>query len=209
VSTAIAIYGAGGHGKVVADILLAGGHAIETFLDDNSAHAGGRILGLPVCSAEVWLASNAGARVALGIGDNRARERAAIRVRDHGCELLTAIHPASIVSTTAKITAGVAVMAAAVLNPDCEIGEGAIINTSAVVEHDVRVGRYAHLSPRCATGGGAHIGAYAHLGIGAIVLPQKRVGANAVVGAGAVVIADIADYQVASGVPARVHSRHT
>jgi len=204
-STAIAVYGAGGHGKVVADIILASGQAVEAFLDDSSAAAGRCILGILVYSAEAWLASHAGARVALGIGDNRARERAAVRVRDHGCHLLTVTHPSTIISGSAKIGDGVAIMAAAVLNPDCEIGEGAIINTGAIVEHDVTVGRYAHLSPRCATGGGAQIGAYAHLGMGAIVLPLKKVGENTIVGAGAVVIESIKDNQIASGVPARIH----
>jgi sugar O-acyltransferase (sialic acid O-acetyltransferase NeuD family) len=206
-SSSIGVYGAGGHGRVVADILLAGGHSVEAFLDDSSALTGKCILDIPVSSAAAWLASHVGARVALAIGDNRARERAAMRVRDHRCKLLTAIHPAAIVSTSAKVSHGVAIMALAVLNAGCEIGEGAIINTNAIVEHDVRIGRYAHLSPRCTIGGGAQIGAYAQIGMGAIVLPLKKVGEKTVVGAGAVVIEEIGDSQVASGLSARIHSQ--
>lgn len=49
-----------------------------------------------------------------------------------------------------------------------------------------------------------HIGYGADIGMNASILPGVRVGAHAIVGAGAVVTADIPDYAVAAGVPARV-----
>lgn len=200
----LVVYGAGGHGKVVAEILAAAGHEVHGFIDDNVRLHGSWVLGLPVFPAVDWLDSHAGCSVALGIGDNRARERAAIVARDHGCRLVIAIHPAAIIARSAKIGDGAALMPAAVLNPDCEIGEGAIVNSGAIVEHDVRVGRYAHLSPNSALGGGAQIGDYSQIGMGATVLPLRRIGSNCVIGAGAVVLDDIADNQIAYGVPAKI-----
>ena len=201
----VVVYGTGGHGKVVAESLSASGRMPIGFIDDNPALLGKIVMGLPVFVADEWLRSHPGSEVALGIGNSHARDRAAQRIKSHGCRLLIAIHPSAIIAISARIGDGATIMPAAVLNPDCEIGEGAIINTGAIVEHDVRVGRYAHLSPRCTTGGGAQIGAYAEVGIGASVLPLKRVGANCVIGAGAVVIDDIADGRTASGIPARIH----
>jgi sugar O-acyltransferase (sialic acid O-acetyltransferase NeuD family) len=199
----LVVYGAGGHGKVVAEILTISGQSVNGFIDDNPALAGTSVIGVPVFAAIDWLHLHSAASVALGIGDNRARERSASLVKRHGCKLVIAVHPAAVVSRSAKIAEGTAIMPTAVLNPDCEIGEGAIINSGAIVEHDVRVDRYAHLSPNCAIAGGAQIGAYSHIGIGASVLPLKRVGANCIVGAGAVVIDDIADNQMVYGVPAK------
>lgn len=201
----LVIYGAGGHGKVIAEILLASGRTVHGFIDDDFARVNCKVLGLPVLAAQEWLRHRAPAEVALGIGDNRAREQAAARIKHCGCTLVSAAHPTAVIARSAKLGEGVAIMAAAVLNADCEVGEGAIINTAAVVEHDVRVGRYAHISPKCGIGGGADIGAFSQIGMGANILPMRKVGMNCIVGAGAVVLDDIADGQTASGVPARLH----
>lgn len=203
----IAVYGAGGHGKVVAEILMACGRSLQGFIDDNPSLRGSSVLGLPVFSADEWLRFHAHAGVALGVGINVAREQVAMRVRHSGCTVLTVIHPGAIIARSATIGEGAAIMPGAVLNPDCEIGEGAIINSGAIVEHDARIGRYAHMSPNSAAGGGAQIAAYAHIGMGASVLPSKRVGMNCVIGAGAIVTLDIPDGQLAYGIPAKVHSK--
>ena len=198
------VYGAGGHGKVIAEILAACGQKVECFIDDKVS--GTEVISLPVYPAAEWLFSHPDGRVALGIGDNVARERAAVRAQQAGCAILTVVHPAAVIARSARIKEGAAIMPGAVLNPDCEIGEGAIINTGAIVEHDVRIGRFAHLSPKSAAGGGAQIGAYAHIGMGASVLPLKRIGARCIIGGGSVVISDIPEHQTAYGIPAKVHS---
>jgi len=206
-SEPLVVYGAGGHGKVVAEILLAGGQQIAGFLDDNPALTGSVVLGFPVFLGAEWLGKNAGAQVALGIGNNSQRERAAQQITKLGGQLITAIHPSAIVARSATVGSGVVIMAAAALNAECHVGDGVIINTGAVVEHDVKVGRYAHLAPRSVLGGGVEIGDFAQIGIGAVVLPGKRIGDHAVIGAGAVVIDDIPSEAVAYGVPARVRSQ--
>lgn len=206
-TAAIFVYGAGGHGKVVAEVLAASGRTVQGFIDGNTSLHGSMVLGLPVFAAAEWLPSHPGAQVALGIGNNTAREQVAMNIKQSGCTLLTVVHPSAVVARSARIGEGAAIMAAVVLNPDCEIGEGVIINTGAIVEHDVRIERYAHLSPNSAAGGGAQVGAYAHIGMGASVLPLKRVGMNCVIGAGAVVISDISEGQIAYGTPAKPDSK--
>ena len=44
----VLIIGAGGHGKVVADVLQTMGRSIKGFLDDDPAKAGTSVLGIPV-----------------------------------------------------------------------------------------------------------------------------------------------------------------
>lgn len=203
----IVVYGAGGHGKVVAEILIACGRRLQGFIDDSVSLRGSSVLGVPVFSADEWLRSHPQASVALGVGINVAREQVALRIKHGGATVLTVIHPGAFVAQSARIAKGAAIMPGAVLNADCDIGEGAIINSGAIVEHDAKVGRYAHMSPKSAAGGGAQIADYANIGMGASVLPSKRVGTNCVIGAGAIVTSDIPDDQLAYGIPAKVHSK--
>ena len=200
------IYGASGHGKVVADILQACGTRIEGFVDDDPQKSG-EMFGLKILGDARYLIERAGrgpVAVALGIGDNFDRCLIAERCVAAHVRLLTAVHPSATVAASAKIGPGVVIMAHAVVNPDAVIQRGAIINTGAIVEHDCNVGSFAHLSPKVAIGGNVQIGELSWLGIGVAVIPQVKVGTGSIVGAGATVVTDVDDWVVAVGTPARV-----
>lgn len=200
----LVVYGCGGHGKVVADIAQSRGLAIAGFVDD-SVPEGERVLGLVILGGAGWLeAHGSEVTVALGIGDKHARQRVYQLCATLGMPVATLIHPHATVAASARIGAGVVIMAQAVVNPDARIEEGAIINSGAVVEHDCEIGAFAHLAPNATLGGAVRIGALAHVGLGASVLPGKSIGDDAMVGAGAVVLTDIPPGVVAVGVPARV-----
>jgi sugar O-acyltransferase (sialic acid O-acetyltransferase NeuD family) len=205
------VYGAGGHGKVVGDILLAReDRRFVGFIDDRTELRGSTVLGLPVCGGGEWLQNQASKQcvaVALGIGDNFARQRVAQACLAWGAELLTLVHPTAAVSASARLGVGAVVMAQAGINSEARIGNGAIVNTSATVDHDVEVGEHAHVGPKAAMGGASRLGMLSFLGIGAVIIHCAVVGAHSVVGAGAVVVADVPDRVVAIGVPARIHRR--
>jgi sugar O-acyltransferase (sialic acid O-acetyltransferase NeuD family) len=201
------VFGAGGHGKVVADVAISAGLTIDGFLDDDPKLIGqevlaGKVLGGLDCLREYLRAGPVG--IVLGVGSNTARRVVGRRCRDAGATILTVAHRMAAISPSATLGPGTVVMAGAVVNPDARIGEGVIVNTGAVVEHDCQIGNYAHLSPNAAVGGGVHLGDLSSLGLCACVLPGVSVGEGAVVGAGAVVIRPLAPYSVAVGVPARV-----
>lgn len=197
----LVVYGSSGHGKVVCDVLHAAGHTVDGFVDDDPARHGSLVLGLPVLGGGQALVGKA-ARVALGIGDNRARAKVAAIVASSGGSLVTCVHPRAVVAPSAQLGEGTIVMAMAVLNPDARVGRAVIVNTAAVVEHDCVVEDYAHVSPNSVMGGGCRVGAFAQLGIGATMLPGTAIGEGALVGAGGVVVRDIAAGAVARGVPA-------
>ncbi|HYO58407.1 acetyltransferase [Archangium sp.] len=200
----LVVYGCGGHGKVVADIALTRGLIVEGFVDDG-APAGGRVLDLPILGGAAWLeARRSEVTVALGVGENHARRRVYELCERLGMIPVTLIHPTAAVAVSARVGAGVVVMAQAVINPDARVADGAIINSGAIIEHDCEIGAFAHLSPNATLGGAVRIGALAHVGLGASILPGKAVGDEAVVGAGAVVLADVPPRVVVVGVPARV-----
>jgi sugar O-acyltransferase (sialic acid O-acetyltransferase NeuD family) len=204
VSDRVVVFGGGGHGKVVCDILLAAGARVEGFIDDQPKT---EVLGLPVLGARAWLLEHPRYHVALGVGDNARRATIAAFCETNNLVLTTAIHPRATVASSARIGAGAAIMAGAIINPDAILGAGVIVNTGAVVEHDNHIGAFAHISPNAALGGNVRIGDGAHIGIGATVLPGVCVGDGTVVGGGAVVVRDLPAHVVARGVPARVARR--
>lgn len=205
----IFVYGAGGHGKVVADILLSNADSeFAGFVDDREELWGIRVIGFPVLGNCQWLrqeALNSRIAVALGVGESRSRQLLAARCSRWGIEILTLLHPAATVSQSAQLGRGTVVMAGAIVNPDARIGIGVIVNSGAVVEHDAEIGDYAHVAPNAAMGGASHLGSFSHLGLGAIVLQRVHIGSYTMVGAGAVVVKNLPDQVVAIGVPARIH----
>ena len=202
----VVVYGASGHGKVVADLVqLVPELELLGFLDDGLP-AGQGPLGFHVLGGFDWLdrPEAHGVEVAFGIGQNPIRARVFQRLADKGVRLLTVVHPTAAIAASASLGAGTVVMANASVNPDARVGKGAIVNTGAVVEHDCVVGDFAHLSPNAAMGGASELGLGAWLGLGATVLPLKKVGARTIVGAGAAVIGDLPEDAIAVGVPAKV-----
>jgi sugar O-acyltransferase (sialic acid O-acetyltransferase NeuD family) len=202
VKAPVVVYGASGHGKVVVDILRANNIEIEGFLDDDPLKSG-EVFGLQILGNATWLTKQA-AQVALGIGDNISRHKAAECCHATGASLITAIHPSATISTSATISPGTVIMPHAVINAGAKIGRGVIINTAAIVEHDCSIGDFAHLSPRVAIGGHAQVGNLAWLGIGSTMVPNRKIGNGSIIGAGATVIHDIDNWVVAVGTPARI-----
>lgn len=205
----IVILGAGGHGKVVLDILRASSeHNVVGFLDADRSLAGSTVGGVPVIGAMNLLPKLrqqreiAGAIVA--IGDNRTRRSCAAVVAEHGVELINAIHPAAILSPTATIGRNVVIAAGAVVCVDARIADSVIINTSAVIDHEAEVGEAAHITPGALIAGRAQIGAGAFIGLGAKIIQCLKVGDESIIGAGSVVIRDIPARVTAVGVPATV-----
>lgn len=201
------VYGAGGHGKVVAEILELTGYEIAAVMDDDEALRGSAFLNHRVRHTVEALEdlNRLGVRRGIvAIGNNAIREMRALSLREKGFELVGAIHSSAIVSTYAKIGAGCAVMAGAIVNPGARVDDLAILNTGCSVDHDCRIGEAAHIAPGARLGGSVTVGARALVGTGAAVVHNCRIGADAVIGAGAAVIGDIPGGVTAVGVPARV-----
>lgn len=210
---AFLVWGGGGHGKVVADLIRAAGHRVVGFVDRDPEQVEGRALADEAPAVVVRedeliarfdgkepLPAGADA-LALGVGDNGARSRCL--VAPDGVELPALVHPSAVVSPSVRLGQGAVVMAGAVVNADARVGEAAIMNSGAVVEHDCVLGRASHVSPGAVLAGGVSVGERAWVGAGATVIEGVTVGADAVVGAGAVVIRDVPEGDTVVGVPAR------
>ena len=207
-SLRIFVYGAGGHGKVVADILISNKEKrFAGFVDDWQPLTGTKVIGYPVLGNGDWLQtqkSKHSIAVVLGVGNNCSRRQIAQCCAAWDLQILTAIHHAAVVASSADLGRGTVVMGGAVISSAARLGEGVIVNTGAVVEHDVEIGDYAHISPNASLGGASRLGTVSHLGLGAVLLPGVSVGSESIIGAGAVVLRDLPNRIVAAGVPARI-----
>jgi sugar O-acyltransferase (sialic acid O-acetyltransferase NeuD family) len=206
------VWGAGGHGKVVADLVRALGHEVVGFVDadpdklDRVAEPGGARVVLAEEELRRLLGDGAelpdgATAVVPAMGTNRTR-LAALDVLGHRVAP-GLVHPAATVSPSAELGPGTVVFAGAVVNAGARIGRGVIVNTGAVVEHDCQVGDAAHISPGAVLAGGVTIGPRGWVGAGAVVIEGRRIGSDVTVGAGAVVLRDVPDGQTVVGVPAR------
>lgn len=199
------IVGAGGHGKVVADIALETGKWDNIiFLDDawpEKIKNGRWYIHGNTSAPEKWLDRCEQAVVA--IGDCKLRLSFQTKLRAAGFELPSIVHPSARVSCFAKLGVGCIVCANAVVAVDAEVGDGVIINNSATVDHDCRLGKGVHVAPGANVGGGVVVGDFSWIGIGASVRHYISIGKNVTIGAGAVVVSNIEDNIAAVGSPAR------
>ena len=206
------ILGAGGHGKVVADVVRALGHTVLGYVDMDRtklgmiAEPGGAKVVLEEAKFLEFLHKAghypiAADAVALAIGNNAAREQYLMKVGHLVVPCL--IHPSSTVSRSARLGRGTIVLPHVVINADVTLGDAVILNTGCIVEHDCTIDCGAHLSPGTVLCGGVRVGKRAWIGAGAVVLPGIVVGRDAVVGAGATVVQDVPPGATVVGNPAR------
>lgn len=192
----VVIIGAGGHGRVVADIVAASGDKVIGFLDDVPRD---RCMG-PISDYVKYL----DAKFVIAIGNAGVRERL---VNSMGCRWYTAIHPSAIISPSASIGEGSVIMPNAVVNAGASVGRHCIINTAAVVEHDNVIEDYVHVSVAARLGGTVSVGEKTWIGIGATVSNNIHICCDCVIGAGAVVTRDIEEPGTYVGVPAKMVSK--
>ncbi|MGE5628573.1 MAG: acetyltransferase [Solirubrobacterales bacterium] len=204
----IVLIGAGGHCKVIIDIIQSTKEYEIVGITDTKET--GIIFDIPVIGnddilQELYKTGVEYAFISIGsINDFEKRNKIFKMIKSIGFKIPVLIHKSAIVSQFSSIEEGTCIMAGAVINPGTIIGENCIINTGSVVEHDCMVGNNTHISPNASIAGNVAIGCNTHIGIGSTVIQGKTLGENVTIGAGAVVIDDIIDNSLAVGVPAKV-----
>lgn len=201
---ALGIWGASGHGKVVAEIAMLVGWRKIFFYDD--AWPLKTTLGqweIQGGAASLFDALGELGGVVVAIGHNGVRKDKLERLQAFGAEVISLVHPAATVSASASLGAGTVVMAGAIINADARVGIGAILNTACSVDHDCVLGDAVHISPGSHLAGGVQVGDCSWIGIGASVRQGVNIGAKVIVGAGAAVVADVVDGLTVIGVPAK------
>lgn len=199
----LALLGASGHGKVVADTALCAGWDEVVFFDDawpgvvRNGHWS--VLGDSAMLLEQLRAFDG---VVVAIGNCQVRLRKQQELAAAGACMATIVHPRAWVSAHAPVGVGSVLMAGVVVNADARIGEACIINTGATVDHDCVLADGVHVAPGAHLSGNVSVGRCGWVGVGAAVRQGITIGSDAMVGAGAVVVRAVPEGTTVAGNPA-------
>ncbi len=199
----LALVGASGHGKVIADIALATGWDKVIFFDDRWPDIkNNEVWEVAGTTQDLLSAPNEFQGALVSIGNCNIRWNIHKQLEEKGHNLATIIHPSAIISPYSKVGKGTIIMPAAILNAYATVGDSCIINTGAIVEHDCKIDNAVHIAPSVTLSGNVTIGPNSWFGVGATARQGATIGSNVTVGAGAVVIKDIEDNLIVTGCPA-------
>ena len=192
-STALLLFGGGGHGKTLIDLVRAGQKYQWVGVLDEQLPPGSDILGVPVLGGTDVLAGlyRQGIRLAVngvgGIGHPEIRQRVFDLLARAGFTCPAVVHPRAWVEPSATLEDGVQVLAQAYVSSAVRIGYGSVLNAGVVVSHDCTTGRCVNLSPGAMLAGGVHLANYVQVGMAATINLNISIGEGARIGNGATV----------------------
>lgn len=204
----VILLGAGGHAKVLLDILIEQNAEIIGVVDKDGAERPADLYGVPVIGSDNDVQRYSADEIELvncigSVGSTALRQKVYEKFKRQGYHFRQMIHPTAVVSRRAELGEGVQAMAGAVINIGTRVGDNSIINTNASVDHDCVIGAHVHIAPGVTLSGGVAVGDGSHIGTGASVMQGVRIGEETVVGVGAVVLRDLAGKSSFCGVPAK------
>ena len=206
----IIVWGGGGHGHVVIDILRTlGGWSLAGVVDSVNP-PGTLIMGVPVVGDAdrlPELRAQGIDNIVVAIGDCAARAQMLRRARALDFQTPALIHPSCIVYPSAVIGPACVLCAASIVGAQTSLGDGVILNTRSLVDHDNRIGDCAHVAPGAVVCGFVSVGRETWIGAGAVVRDHLAIGDRVMIGAGAVVLKNVPDGQTVFGNPAALKGK--
>ena len=192
------LYGAGGHAKVIMDVLKENGIELTGIIDDNPHIR--EWMGYPVLSYDPKRMFP----ILISVGNNSIRKNIAEQLYKKNAVFGTAISIHAIVSPYAKIGEGSVIMQGSILQSCCQTGKHCIVNTGAAIDHECILEDYVHVSPHATLCGNVQVGEGSWIGAGAVIAPGIKIGKRTVIGSGSVVCKDMPDGVTAYGSPCRI-----
>ena len=134
------IFGAGGHGRVVLDILVnMRRFEVVGFVDSRPDLIGRRIDGAPVVGSiddltHIRRKLDVDCAI-VAIGDNGIRRNFADRLEEGGLELINAVHPAANLARNVTLGRPIVIAAGCLVCAHCQIGDSVILNTGCIADH--------------------------------------------------------------------------
>lgn len=196
----ILIIGAGGHGKVIADLAECTGWSVVGFLDPEQQ---GEVGAWPVIGNDSLFSPDLAQHVIVAVGNGAIRARLQAEFLSRGAKLPTLVSPHAVFSRYSTAGPGSVVLPGACINAFTTLGDGVVVNTGAIVEHDCVVGDFAQIGPGATVSGGVRIGSRTLIGAGASIILGIEIGSGVTVAAGAVVTKNLPDGARVAGVPAQ------
>ena len=198
--TKVCLFGAGGHGRVVAAIAQKIWPRTQLCFGDQKLPIGTSVGTLSVQFSK--LEDITDHAVIATIGNTAARKTCMLRADELNTPFATLIaNPDTYFAESPGD--GSMVLSTVIVNPGAQIGRGVILNSGAIVEHDCMIGDYCHLAPGSVVLGDCTLGNEVWLGANATILQGLSITDNVTIGAGSVVTANITETGTYVGQPAR------
>ena len=210
----ILIFGAGGHAKVIVDIIEKQGKFniagfIDEYRDKNAVIMGYKVIGDESSLQDIVLSYKIYGGI-IGIGDNSIRAE----VRDKVIKVIpnfkfvNCIHPKSILGKDVTLGEGNVVMAGAIINSSSRIKNHCILNTNSSIDHDCSMSDFSSIAPKVSVGGNVKIGDYSAIGIGTNIFHSVNIGYNCIIGGGSLVCDDTNENSIYYGSPSKFIREH-
>lgn len=202
------LLGAGGHAKVVLDLILSlGRDCIAVVYPEQIASTHWRGI---TAITELQLLENYSpdsVELVLGMGfmpgDNTRRDLF-FSYKLKGYRFATLCHPTALLSPSVSLGEGCQIMAGAIIQADASCADNVIINTAARIDHDTRIGAHSHVAPGVVVCGAVIVDPEVFIGASATVIQNRYIGKGSIIAAGTLVIEDVASNQLAVGSPAKI-----
>jgi len=197
--SSVIVFGAGGHGKTLIELIREAGQLELVGVVDDRLARGSDVLGIPVLGNRDDLASirrdgiGLAANAIGGISNMASRVEVSQALAARGFVLPALVHPTAFVEASASIGEGAQILAHSYVGSDAIVGKGVIVNTGAVVSHDCVLDDHVNLSPGCLLAGEITVGEATLLGMGVTTYLGIDIGANVRVGNGAIITASVPD----------------
>jgi sugar O-acyltransferase (sialic acid O-acetyltransferase NeuD family) len=194
------IFGAGGHGRVIAELLQRNNYRVEAFIDDNPKSNINNAI--PIVKSDFIEKNEMRLSIIIAVGDNFARKSISKRLKNN--IFFSCFHKTASISPSSKIDNGTVIMQNAIINTNAIIGKHVIVNTATIVEHDCVIEDFVHICPSVTLLGDVFVGEGTKICAGAIVLPGVKIGKWCVIGAGTIVLKDIPNGSIVVGNPGKI-----
>lgn len=198
----IIVFGAGGHGKSIIDLILAAGEYELVGLVDDAPQPDNQVMGIPVLGGRDCLASliQSGIHLAVnavgGIGNPSLRVSIFDLLEKTGFSFPPVVHPRACVEPSARLADGVQVLAMAYVGSEALVGFGSIINYGAILSHEVLLGKYVNISPGAMLAGRVSVADTSQIGMGATINLDIKVGQSVRIGNSAVIKKNVPDHSI-------------
>ncbi len=200
------ILGAVGNCLDIAEAARAGGFEVVGFLDDDAGLQGRTLGGVPVLGRLEDAGRHTDASFVLGIGGPdsfRAKKQVLDQLGIPVERFATVIHPSCVVSESAQIGPGSAILSHCSIGHNVTIGTHVVMLQNTVVGHDSEIGDLTILAAGVSLSGKVTIGTQCYIGVAVAMKDGVSVEPETLIGAGSVVVSDIRGCRVAFGVPAK------
>ena len=186
--------GAGGHTKMIVDILNDNKNYKLIGLIDKSDR--NNYLNIPIIGSDKDLKHliKSVKNIFIGVAhlDNTKKNKSIFnKIKKIGYNVISVCHKTAIISKTSHYGEGIKVFARGIINSGSTIESNVLVNTGSIVEHDCHICSHAQIAPGAILGGDVYVGEGSIVGMGARVIQGVKIGKYCMIGAGSIITKDV------------------